>query len=73
VWFIEVLFIQAEYLWDGVLIFIDHTYDIALYIILENESFENEVSDNGWAYFWVNILWPFYMFGWVWVYLFPTW
>jgi len=73
IWFIEVLYLQIDFLIRGVLLAVDSLYELSLYIVLQNESFQNEVSDNLFIYFWLSVWLPWYAWTWWWYYLFPNW
>lgn len=66
IWFIEVLYLQIDFLIRGVMIAVDSLYELSLYIVLQNESFQNEVSDNLFIYFWVSVWLPWYAWSWWW-------
>ena len=73
IWFIEVLYLQIDFLIRGVLLAVDSLYELSLFIVLQNESFQNEVSDNLFIYFWLSVWLPWYAWTWWWYYLFPNW
>ena len=60
-WVIEVITIQWWFLWEGFLLLLRELYVGAYWIIMDNASFQNMVSENLGVYFFFFFTWPIWL------------